>query len=427
MNPGANRIVAVGAARASLAVDNLRAAIILLVVVFHSVLAYLNYLPAAPYAFDTPPFLWLAVPIIDSHRMIGFDIFSAWLDIFLMAFFFLLSGLFVWQSLTRKGVANFLRDRALRLGLPFAVVVFLLMPLTLYPAYLQTATHPGIADFWHHWRGLPFWPDGPMWFLWLLLLADIAAAGLFQLLVRRQVAVLRLSSYANEHATRFLAGLLLASAVAYVPLALLFGPMPWFHYGPVSFQLSKPGLYVVYFFAGVVIGAGGIERSLLARGALSVGRWWLWLVAAVTTFAIWLGVSARIFYGPAPAPLVWQIGDDLSFVFVCFTSGCLALALAVRFAHARTPLLESLQNNSYGIYLLHDVFVVWLQFALLGADWPATLKASLVFAGTLALSWAATAALRCVPGVGSIIGSGSRAPTRERSIFHSSSQAAGSD
>jgi hypothetical protein len=44
-----------GTACASTAVDNLRAAIILLVLAIHSVLAYENFLPTAPYAFDTAP------------------------------------------------------------------------------------------------------------------------------------------------------------------------------------------------------------------------------------------------------------------------------------------------------------------------------------------------------------------------------------
>src|SRR5215467_13007348 len=42
-------------------------------------------------------------------------------DTFFMALMFLLSGLFVWPSLERKGSARFLRDRTLRLGVPFAV------------------------------------------------------------------------------------------------------------------------------------------------------------------------------------------------------------------------------------------------------------------------------------------------------------------
>jgi hypothetical protein len=41
--------------RSSLALDNLRAFVILLVLSFHSVLAYLQFLPAEPFPFDSPP------------------------------------------------------------------------------------------------------------------------------------------------------------------------------------------------------------------------------------------------------------------------------------------------------------------------------------------------------------------------------------
>ena len=46
--------------RASRTLDNLRSFVILLVLAFHSVLAYLNFLPASPFPFDTPPYLWRA-------------------------------------------------------------------------------------------------------------------------------------------------------------------------------------------------------------------------------------------------------------------------------------------------------------------------------------------------------------------------------
>ncbi len=42
-------------ARSSLAIDNLRAVVILLVVAFHSALPYLDFLPARPIPFDSPP------------------------------------------------------------------------------------------------------------------------------------------------------------------------------------------------------------------------------------------------------------------------------------------------------------------------------------------------------------------------------------
>src|SRR5437667_867417 len=144
--------------RASLAIDNLRAFVILLVLAFHAALAYLNFLPPHPFAFDAPPFLWRAFAIIDPERWLGFDLFCAWLDVYLMSFFFLLSGLFVWPSLVRKGPRLFLAERVLRLGLPFAAVVLLLMPVAHYPTYLQTASEPGLAAFWRHWLALPLLP-----------------------------------------------------------------------------------------------------------------------------------------------------------------------------------------------------------------------------------------------------------------------------
>ena len=45
------------------------------------------------------------------------------------------------------------------------------------------------------------------------------------------------------------------------------------------------------------------------------------------------------------------------------------------------------------MYLLHYIFVVWLQFALLPVALFAAGKAAIVFGGTLVLSWAAAVAV----------------------------------
>ena len=92
----------------SLALVNLRAVVILIVLAFHSVLPYLAFLPPTPYPFDQPPYLWLAFPIIDSQRWFGFDLFCAWQDVGLMSLMFFLSGLFVPSSLASKGSRKFL-------------------------------------------------------------------------------------------------------------------------------------------------------------------------------------------------------------------------------------------------------------------------------------------------------------------------------
>jgi peptidoglycan/LPS O-acetylase OafA/YrhL len=418
MKPGVERMPATPARRASLAIDNLRALVIVLVVAFHSVLAYLSFLPPHPFAFDAPPYLWRAFPIIDTARSIGFDLFCAWLDVFLMSFFFMLSGLFVWPSLERKGAWTFLSDRLFRIGVPFLVVAFLLMPIAHYPTYLQSAADPSIAAYWHHWRNLPFWPSGPMWFLWPLLLWDVVASALHPMLARHRDAVLRVSAYARRHPERFLAGFVLLSLIAYVPLALIFGPSAWGQRGPFSLQLSRPLHYVLYFFTGVAIGACGIERGLLAGDGPLVRHWASWLAGALLSFALWVLAMSQIVADPTGSPIIWQFAAAASFVLACFASCLFVFGAALRFAQFRARLCDSLKDNAYGIFLVHYLFIVWLQFAMLSTSLPAALKASLVFAGTIVVSWAASTVSRRIPAVANIIGDARRPLRRAPAASH---------
>ena len=390
--------------RSSLALDNLRALVILLVLSFHSVLAYLQFLPAAPFPFDSPPYQWRAFPIVDSQRWLGFDLYCAWQDVFLMSLFFFLSGLFVWPSLHRRGTADFLHGRLLRLGLPFVLVVAVLMPPTLYPTYLQTASDPSVAGYLRHWLALPFWPCGPMWFLWLLLASDFAAAALHRFAPGWGNLLVRLSSAAAAHPARYFVGFVFASVVAYVPLALGFTPSAWFQQGPFAFQLSRPLHYALYFFAGLGLGACGVERGLLAADGPLVRGWVVWLIAGLVSLLAWMGLTGLTMEEGASSPLGLRILADLSFVFACFASCFAVLAVSLRFLARRLPSLAGLKDSAYGMYLVHYLFIVWLQFALLGTALPAIIKAALVFGGTLLLSWGAVAALRRLPPVGQIIG-----------------------
>ncbi|HEV2623591.1 MAG TPA: hypothetical protein VGV62_00490 [Xanthobacteraceae bacterium] len=79
-------------------------------------------------------------------------------------------------------------------------------------------------------------------------------------------------------------------------------------------------------------------------------------------------------------------------VALVVTTVCLAFsAVFLRFANARSAVTDSLSEHAYAIYFVHYVFVVWLQYALLGAAMPAIAKGVLVFAGTLLLSWGVAA------------------------------------
>ncbi|CCE10165.1 conserved membrane hypothetical protein [Bradyrhizobium sp. STM 3843] len=376
-----------------LALKNLRVIVIIIVVAVHAVMAYLGSSPASSFKFDDPPFRWRSIPIVDQERWYGFDIFCALQDIYLISLLFFLSGVFVWPSLVRSGALIFLRDRLLRIGIPFALTVGLLMPLAYYPVYRVTAVDPGPAAFWEHWLALPFWPSGPPWFLWVLLLFDTIAAGLY-LFARPFVDALRRS--VGELGARplpFLIALLSASALAYVPPALIFNPWDWFQLGPFSFQYCRPLHYLVYFFAGICIGAPGLGRGLLAPDGWLVHRWVAVGAAACVAFLIWLGMVGLAMTSDGAALRVVQFGQALGFVGCCAAGVLFMLALVLRFANRPLPALEPLQDKTYGIYLVHYLFSIWLQYALLGFAMPAMAKAVIVLAGTLAMSWVSVLAI----------------------------------
>jgi peptidoglycan/LPS O-acetylase OafA/YrhL len=392
-----------GASARDASFDYLRAFIVLLVLLHHSVLGYMVLWPAQPRTFSILP-----APIVDLERWVGFDVLVIFNDTFFMALMFLLSGLFVWPSLQRKGGARFLRDRILRLGVPFAVAAGILMPLAYYPSYAVAGADPGFLAYARAWLSLGSWPSGPAWFIWLLLVFDAVAAGLY---------VLRRRWTANTQAPRplgvygrppaFVGILLVVSALVYVPLELAFGAERWLTFGPFSFQVSRLLLYATYFLAGLQLGASGTESGLLARNAELAPQWPIWLSAGLAAYALRLAVIVTLVLPVAathrPLPLTLRLLSDVALVLCCAIISFAFIALFRRFAVVRRPVFDSLSASSYGMYLVHYPVVVWLQFALLTVALGPIAKGATVYVGAVVLSWGMVATLRRVPVIGRVL------------------------
>jgi surface polysaccharide O-acyltransferase-like enzyme len=119
---------------------------------------------------------------------------------------------------------------------------------------------------------------------------------------------------------------------------------------------------------------------------------------------LWMGLTALTMTNGEPASLGLQALADLSFVLACFGSCFAVLALVLRFAGRRLPVLAGLKRDAFGLYLVHYVFVVWLQYILLDVGLFAIVKGALVFGGTLLLSWGAIAVVRRISPAGQVIG-----------------------
>src|SRR5271167_675500 len=108
-----------------LSIDYLRTTLTLMVLAHHSCLAYTSWA-----RFDAQQAFWASTaPVVDVTRWAFFDYAENFNDVFFMSLMFFVSGLFVYPALRRHGTARFIRDRFLRLGVPFAFAVTLLMPI----------------------------------------------------------------------------------------------------------------------------------------------------------------------------------------------------------------------------------------------------------------------------------------------------------
>jgi peptidoglycan/LPS O-acetylase OafA/YrhL len=397
--------------KSSLALSHARGLAILLVVCVHSTLAYLQNQQFPMLAFASPPYAWRVIPIIDPQRWLGFDLFCALQYVLLMPFMFFLSGLFVWTSLSRRSIWTFLRDRVMRIGVPFIIGVYVLMPLAYVPVYRLGVSHPSWSGYWSEWEALPFWPSGPLWFLWQILVLDLAAAALFSLAPGAAALLARLSRTAGSFPARYCVVLTVICALGYLPLAAIFTPWDLGQFGPFAYFPSRLGYFAIFFFAGVGAGVNGIDAGLLRAAGPLPRRWALWVGFALVTSVAWmLLIALTIDTAPLGVGPIPHLDILANFMFaLASTAACMAFAaIFLRFAEARWPAIESLSDHAYGIYLLHYPFVVWLQYFLLGVGLLAVAKGTIVSAGSLLASWILAAGLTRTSLGAFLIGAGRR-------------------
>ena len=369
-----------------LALDRARTIITLLVVLHHSVLNFTYFGNG------------------DTARWLGFDLVVLFNDSFFMACMFLVSGLFVWGELGRKRPTQFLRDRAWRLGVPFLVSIFVLMPIAYYPTFLRYHL-PGTTDFnvlhfWWHTLTIGPWPSGPAWFLWVLLALDALATVVWIAAPRLIVTAARAIAAVRDRPRIAVAGFLGLTLAAYVPLRLAVGDAAWLAFGPIPIQTSRILLYASSFFVGVLLGTTDQQTGLLdARGAFAQG-WLRWLGLALFGY---VGILALIYvkHGVLPDPNALPVWFDVAYslAFAIFSAAMASalLALVLRFSDARLIWLDALRPSAYGIYLVHYIFIIWLQYAVFDLALAPVAKFAIVFAGTLAGSWSVVVIARRVP------------------------------
>lgn len=381
-----------------LSIDYLRTAVTLMVLAHHSSLAYTTFAH-----FDKQQLSRSTAPVVDVMRWAFLDYAENFNDVFLMSLMFFVSGLFVLPALRRHGTFGFIRDRFLRLGVPFAFAVLVLMPVAYYASWQLTGRSNGFWDFYQRLAQAGF-AVGPPWFIWVLLFFDVVLAAILVPLRRWMPGAGRFMRNLQSHPVATFVGMFFLAALAYVPLLFRYGFGTWTNFltSPFSFQVPRIGLYALWFAIGFLAGIPGSTEGLLSRDASLARRWPLWLLGCLLAYnALWFLPRWSVVHQLPGADqktleaLLWV----LSCVASCF--GFLALFRGV--SMTSRPWINSLSRSAYVMYLVHYVFITWTQRVVLDRPVHASIKFAFVFLATTLLSWLTAQVVFRIPKVKTIL------------------------
>ena len=351
--------------------DNLKTLLIAGIIAAHAVQGYATF---GSWTYQDVQEVTLS-PAVELVSMILIISLGA---LFLMALFFLISGLFTEDSLARKSSSRFVEDRLLRLGIPFAIYSLLLWPLLEY-ALFGPFRHVGF------WRSVgntdPILDNGPMWFVGVLLLFSLA-------LVAWRAVFPRPAPTAEPLRGRMLILLALAVGVSTFLVRIVF---PADSNQPLNVKLWAWPEYIALFSLGVAAARRGwlrpVPNALARRCGIATIVAILCTATSIIT-ASTFGLTEEDYFGGWGVPALLAAMTE---GVVAVTGPIWILAFAQRHLDGTGRLRRAAARSSYLAFMLQGPVLVSLALLLrpidLTGDVKALLVATLGIVGSFALAW----------------------------------------
>jgi peptidoglycan/LPS O-acetylase OafA/YrhL len=289
---------------------------------------------------------------------------------------FFMAGFFAPRSLEKRGPALFLKEKALHIGIPWAIGVLAFAPLFAMATWrsLNLPLPDTYLEFVRDvWLG-PGYQQSHFWFLGVLMtfLVVFAAVG---------------RAYSGAASTvsplRRLVCWWAVSSVAFFLSSLRWHPDLWIPLGPIYFQPARIISYALAFHLGAVAWRDGwFDGPAPGAGALATG-------AAAAFAGGWSVIHLAMNY-PSKDTLLLKAAHAASHSFASLAVAALFLLLCRALLDRPSRIVRALSDASYGIYWLHQMVLMPAVYLLIPFDIPIGLKFTVALAGTYAVCAAAT-------------------------------------
>jgi glucan biosynthesis protein C len=359
--------------------DNLRTALIVLVVLDH-----LSVIYAANIGF-----YYVEPAYSQVVALILLVIFQLLNQAYFMGFFFLISGYFTPGSFERKGLRTFLKDRMIRLGIPLLAFMFVLNPLTEYiglphiDASLLAKAGITLPLTWQDYIRFIGW--GPLWFLAMLLVFDFSYVA-WRVATRNRPALSKNDLALPNYRTIvvYVLALALASYLIRIVVPIATGVL---HFPSLAYLPQ----YFSFFIIGIIAYRRDWLRTIPSRmGKLGFG---VALVATLTLFPVAFRSGAAFPGGGSWASAIYALWDSTFAVGMVLG---LTTLFRRRFDYA-SRLGRFLSQHSYTVFIIHIPVIVSLAVAMQGIHLEQLLKFGLVAVVGVPLCFGAAFLVRKIP------------------------------
>ena len=296
---------------------------------------------------------------------------------------FFVAGYFALPSLAKRGPDKFLKDKFIRVGVPWIIGVLFLAPLTAYMGYIRWGKTMNYLQFWNTDFWTVAYQQSVYWYLGVLFFFFFLLVLAFDISERLRSAERQISQPTWKLFLSFWA----LMSLGMILMNQFFPIDAWYtRFKILVFQPMGVPPYIGYFALGIYAHLNG---WFTAKGYKPRLLPW----AVVWLFSGLLYLANRMFVMPAnPDPvLAIQAAHAVLFNALCLSSLMVGTSFFQQFVNKSTRFWNSLSANSYGIYYIHPLILYPLAYLFLPVSLPLFVKAPLVILLGLSLSWAASA------------------------------------
>jgi glucan biosynthesis protein C len=328
--------------------DALKAFIILLVVFYHVLMAYIIY-PIVP-MFIHDRF----IHSIQNYYSEGEKLFFLTLLLVvnaptMMSIMFFIAGYFALAPLIKKGASQFLKDKSVRLGIPFVLGTTVLAPLATYIAHLSRGTR---VNYFAYWFLRFFKPEEfsqyHFWFLGVLLLFFLVLSLIF-LMVGNKISSIK-TKPGKPSLPFFMAFIVMTTGMYFV--VNLFYPVEAFtQWYVLQFQTVIFLIYAAYFAFGIY----AYIRNWFIDGYKP--RIIPWTITYAISIFIYLSTILYMNTGTGRDTWVMKLVNDLCNNVSILSALFILLATFRKYLNGDAPVLKVISKSSYSTYLIHFLVV----------------------------------------------------------------------